>query len=485
MAKGGAGGVEVGRVSIRVVPNFDDFHRRMNEVYETYKKRPLKVEVEVDTDQLDDLTARLAKQAKIDAGKAGKAITKELSKVSKSVELTPTINNKLRYKRRMEASINKLFNDLEVRLNYKTGDDVEFRKHWDNQEKYIRKQLAKINGTMGDGDFTAQAAGLDRLFADLRRKSGNVWDSPEVRAAATRYGSEVKLATKELEKQKQNMADLAAMTERAAAANRKINRVSWYNKAETRAAFREYLYGFRDMGVAIDNLRRKSSGDFLINLEDPVKRVADRADRLRLRGGLIGALVGGTSALGALKLAKNGVEGIGKAAAGAAGQVTGMAGKFADLGKKLKPNFGTGINMGGYAVILAGVLALAAPAVGLLTTALLAIPGILATFIAPIGAIVLGFGGIRKAAEKAGLFADKNGDKKGGGSLGEALTELQKKTEDVFENTLTEPFKKFGDLSKELIAPMETVAQGAADIMAGMVNSINDNIENGRIGETM
>ena len=498
----------------------------------TYKNRPLKINVKVDNKQLDDITDRLAKQAKVDSNKAGKNIVNELGKagkgaskkLSKELEIEPDnlLGNRNRLVRRLKSDLERVLTKMEFNIGLAGFDDATARMALDRQEKRLKKMFSEITPELDTTDFLQKArrleAELDFLTEEavkldprkryeqrlaewldaekkFNRKRISEWLNAEqawkrqvadswkaLDDAKIQNGAANKQA---LDKLTNDMKDFGAAVERAGAAHRKFNRLSWYEDAGTRQAFREYLYGFRDMGTAIDNLRRKASGGFLVGLEDPITRIASKTDRIRMRGGLAGALLGGAGALGTIKLAKNSVAGIGKAAATAGNQVNGMADRVAKLGKNLKPNFGTGINLGGYLVILAGVLALAAPLVGLLTTGLLAIPGLLATFIAPIGAIVLGFKGIKKAAENAGLFKDKNGDKKGGGSLGEALTELQKKTEDVFENTLTEPFKKFGALSQELIAPMETVAQGAADIMSGMVNSINDNIENGRIGETM
>lgn len=64
------------------------------------------------------------------------------------------------------------------------------------------------------------------------------------------------------------------------------------------------------------------------------------------------------------------------------------------------PSFGSGINPAGWAAILAGVVALAAPLLGIITSALLALPGIVGLLTAPIAAVTLGLDGFKKAAEK-------------------------------------------------------------------------------------
>lgn len=63
------------------------------------------------------------------------------------------------------------------------------------------------------------------------------------------------------------------------------------------------------------------------------------------------------------------------------------------------PSFGSGINPAGWAVILAAVTVLAAPLMGLITTALLSLPGLVALISAPIAAVTLGLDGMKKAAE--------------------------------------------------------------------------------------
>ena len=68
---------------------------------------------------------------------------------------------------------------------------------------------------------------------------------------------------------------------------------------------------------------------------------------------------------------------------------------FSNLRSAL-PKFGTGLNPAAYATIMLGIAAVAAPLIGLITAALLAIPGVLATVMAPIGAMLLGFRGRQK-----------------------------------------------------------------------------------------
>ena len=70
------------------------------------------------------------------------------------------------------------------------------------------------------------------------------------------------------------------------------------------------------------------------------------------------------------------------------------------LGDNLLPSFGSGINLSGMALILGGILLVATPLIGLITTALMALPGLVSLAAAPIAAITLGLDGFKKAAEK-------------------------------------------------------------------------------------
>lgn len=126
------------------------------------------------------------------------------------------------------------------------------------------------------------------------------------------------------------------------------------------------------------------------------------------------------------------------------------------MGKIEAPNFGTGINPTGYAVILAAILAVAGPLVGLLTTALLALPGLVAAVAAPIGAVMLGLDGLKKAAER-----------------------LKKPFEDLKKHMSIEVERQFApvfDQVKSLFPVMEQalppITQGVADMAQGVADAL-------------
>ena len=172
----------------------------------------------------------------------------------------------------------------------------------------------------------------------------------------------------------------------------------------------------------------------------------------------------------------SGVDGDGVGAASRAARAARSAGN-ATSGLKLPfPSFGTGINPTGWAVVLAGITTAAGPLVGLISSALVALPGLAAAAVLPIAAVALGLGGITKAATEAGLFEDKKPGKKGGGSLGAALQDLKTTVSDVFAKNLVEPFKQIGAVANQIVAPMGAIAKGATDIFAGITNGITNSM---------
>lgn len=147
-------------------------------------------------------------------------------------------------------------------------------------------------------------------------------------------------------------------------------------------------------------------------------------------------------------------------------------------------------------VLLAiAIVSLAAPALALLSGALVALPALVGGIAAPIGVVILGMDGIKKAAENAGLLGTSKG--KGGKektTLGEALKSIKTQVSDVFEKGLTPVFKQLGALLPIISAGATNIAHGlvdaataitdvitsgpALDQLAGFVNNVADAVHN-------
>ncbi|QFG10397.1 tail length tape measure protein [Mycobacterium phage Anthony] len=136
----------------------------------------------------------------------------------------------------------------------------------------------------------------------------------------------------------------------------------------------------------------------------------------------------------------------------------------------LMPSFGSGINFGAYALIFAGILDVAAPLIGLLSAALLSLPGLIGLVAAPIAAVTLGLDGFKKAAEK----------------IKPEFDELRKKMSDVAESQFTPVLERvantvFPMLERSLPSVTEglrNLADGALDAIDNPDNKLEQTIQN-------
>ena len=124
------------------------------------------------------------------------------------------------------------------------------------------------------------------------------------------------------------------------------------------------------------------------------------------------------------------------------------------------PRFGTGISPAGYAVIFTAITALIGPVLGTLYTALLALPGVISLIAGPVGALALGFDGLKFAAQ--GLK----------GPLDRLKTAMSAKTADVFTpifDRLREPIES--DQIRDAFAAVIDGAGTSADKVAEFITS--------------
>ena len=112
------------------------------------------------------------------------------------------------------------------------------------------------------------------------------------------------------------------------------------------------------------------------------------------------------------------------------------------------PSFGSGINITGYLVILTAIAAVAAPLAGLLTGLLLTLPGLLALILTPIGAIMLGLDGMKKAAEV----------------LQKPFEDLKNTMNQAVQSQFTPVFEKLRAIFPSLSAALPSVTKGLADM---------------------
>lgn len=147
---------------------------------------------------------------------------------------------------------------------------------------------------------------------------------------------------------------------------------------------------------------------------------------------------------------------IGKALDGIQSKV----GSFGKFMKKFKPTSGAGtrkiFGLSRVGWIIGAVAALAAPAIGLISGALTALPSLGLAAAAALGVTALGIEGIKKAASNAS----------------EGFNLLKDSVSSTFEQRLTSQFKDINGMLMAIEPNAVNVAHGLADFSRGMVNAV-------------
>lgn len=124
------------------------------------------------------------------------------------------------------------------------------------------------------------------------------------------------------------------------------------------------------------------------------------------------------------------------------------------------PSFGSGINLTGWLLVLTAIAAVLAPLVGLITAALLALPGLLSLVLTPIGAIMLGLDGMKKAAE----------------TLAAPFQQLKDVMSGAVQDQFTPVFERLKAIFPTLEASMPKVSQGLADMLGSVVDTVTSSV---------
>ena len=457
----GVGGIEVGRVHIRVVPDFTRFRKDMAEELAFWEKQGITIKVKADRSELSGLTQDLNKSARQASKGVSKQLTNGINKAGKNAKLAPGLDLKESYKKKLQGQLNTLFDEISVNLNLAKANQGLFNE-FDDEFKAAQKKLSKLDPEMDTRLFAADASFVMAKLNEIKQK----WIDAE--------RSNTAVSNREAAKR------LAFQTLKGEQIKKFYETINYAGSDEGRGknALQQQIGMLRenlklavpitiDDRIAVSELQAKLSGlERALELDIPVDFNLKKAAIAEI----IAQIAAVEAAIGAMNLAGGG-------AAGGKG--------FGSFLSGLTPQ-GRGLNVSvaGFLALGSAIALAAAPLTGLLATGLLALPGLLATVLAPIGAVVLGFKGIKDAAMEAGLFGDKNGDKKGGGSLGAALTELQTQVQGVFKDKLKEPFGSIGDVASQYIEPLKSVAAGVADIMAQTINTMTSPENTRKITET-
>lgn len=146
-----------------------------------------------------------------------------------------------------------------------------------------------------------------------------------------------------------------------------------------------------------------------------------------------------------------------------------LSSSLSDVTQKLGDGIANARPFGVSIVAIAAAASLAVPAIGLLSGALVALPGILSAIVAPLGAVLMGMEGIKQSLVNSGWAVF---DKKGKLKPGEQLAKIQDSVSKVFETGLTPVFTKLLAIIPALQEGFGAIAQGLVGMTDGFVSAL-------------
>lgn len=146
-----------------------------------------------------------------------------------------------------------------------------------------------------------------------------------------------------------------------------------------------------------------------------------------------------------------------------------LSSSLSDVTQKFGEGIANARPFGVSIVAITAAASLAVPAIGLMSAALVALPGILSAVIAPLGAVLVGIQGIKQALVNSGWAVF---DKKGKLKAGEQLAKIQDSVSKVFETGLTPVFTKLLAIIPALQEGFGAIAQGLVGMTDGFVSAI-------------
>ncbi len=146
-----------------------------------------------------------------------------------------------------------------------------------------------------------------------------------------------------------------------------------------------------------------------------------------------------------------------------------LGASISDLTHKMGESIASARPFGVSLVAIAAAASLAVPAIGLMSGALVALPGILSAIVAPLGAVLMGMEGIKQSLVNSGWAVF---DKKGKLKAGEQLAKIQDSVSKVFETGLTPVFTKLLAIIPALQEGFGAIAQGLVGMTDGFVSAL-------------
>lgn len=393
MAGGGAGGKEVGRLSIRVVPDMDGFREKVEA-----GARGAGSDVVIDVDANVEKARRKIQQVEDDHGRVVVDLDADTGAAEAKISSAARDRRSTIHVNVDESGIDRMRNQLDLlnlRFERRVKDSL-------GRKDLLGPSIGEVERKLGQMDL-----GWDRKLQDLR-------NSP-LRDMEQRFNLKPHLDESSIEEMRLRLAH-ENFTAKVKIHTDRAN---------------------------MERLAAKTARD----MEDIFDRVGHR------RGGLRGVFG---------RLMEN-------AAVGGSGAGAGFMSKMPDV----LPNIG---GLGGVpsVLLIVGALSLLTPALALLSQALVGLPALITAVALPIGTLVLGFGGIKKALEESGfidIITGKKGKEKS--QAGAGLKEIQQQVSDVFEKGFTPLFKQVAGVLPQLTAGLPFVAKGIVDLAGGLTRAIS------------
>ncbi|GAB4584399.1 hypothetical protein [Nocardia sp. IFM 10818] len=432
----GPGGKEVGRVSVRVVPDTEKFREALRRQLAAETKG-LEVEIPVRADtknfrrQIEQAAKGARGSARVDADTSG-------------------------IRRQVEDATRGLRGS--VRLDV----DRESYARALSAVRALGRGLAGL-GHVGQGGLRAMSrtvvrtneamhSSLDRMSDGIRRHRNEVWDLTNkyrrmlptigrLRATMYAYDDILRRAGRSArqfgEDSVRNLRDLPNAARRGAQSMRDLGSAIDEQARYFRERDRD-LSRFRSRMMAIKSALRDTVGE-----ASGLNRVADAIRQMSNRDG-------DTSFLDRARAALRGLRQESQAAdRGASDSEKNVDRTITYAGRKF-----LGLSRIGW--IVTAVFLAAAPAIGIVSGLLSGLPSLLAAAGIAAGALYLGFDGIKKAASQ----------------LGPAFNEMKAAVSGVFEQRMTPMFAQLQTLMPMLTEGMKGVASGLSDMFQGVFDAI-------------
>lgn len=435
----GAGGEEVGRISIRVVPDLDKFREKLRAGLEAIEKTE-KCKIKVEVVGLEDVKAQVAAAAKdVKATVKTTADTKgvrakieaaakdTVAKIKVEVDQTTYDRFEKRLKALSESRVSKYDPEFEL-----TVKDEKLRRKVEDKLKEL-KDLASLPISLDPRIHVKDKLYLKQQFDEIddtlkkhaaASQLGKWFDGPSTDALArsSKFNEQLRTAIRlnneaaKAEIARQNAADARQDIDHMVERNNRLHE------------YREIQQKIKESLANIDRLKFENAGSALDLLDVDIlgnteKRLAKLDEATRRMKAL----------------------------------------------KSFVPSFGTGVNPAGYAAIIGAITLVAAPLMGLITSALLAMPGMIALVATPIAAITLGLDGFKEAAS----------------TVSEPFQKLRDVMNEANKTAFTPMFTQLAQLFPSLEATLPKVSQGLADIGKSVADFLTDSVGKTRIEETI